>query len=64
MLLFSCAGSLFDQGGYASDEFISFGTPDKDFCTNKCEKYGILKYGQIDIETGRQIDTHTPPGQQ
>ena len=50
LLLFACAGSLFDKGGYASDEFISFGTPNKDFCTDKCEKYGILRYGQIDIE--------------
>ena len=49
LLLPSCV-NLFKQGAHISDEFVLMGTPDKDYCENKCEKYGILKYGQIDIE--------------
>ena len=49
LLLPSCV-NLLTKGAHISDEFVVIGTPDKDYCENKCEKYGILKYGQIDID--------------
>jgi len=49
ILLPSCS-NLFQSGGYITDDFISLGKPDKSYCENRCEKYGIKKYGQIDIE--------------
>ena len=48
-LLPSCS-NLFQSGGYITNDFVSLGKPDKSYCENRCEQYGIKKYGQIDID--------------
>ena len=50
LYLFTSCSHLWTPGSHVSTEFISMGVPDKSYCMEKCEKYGTLKYGQIDID--------------